>query len=262
MKVLYQEEDWKEETGLYRAVSRYLPEQKRETTSIIISLVGGGGKTSLIRRLAYEGVRQGMRVLVTTTTHMAMPTAYALYECSRERMERMLWQNRMVITGRAETNGKISGWEYLEIRPLCDLADLVLIEADGSKRLPLKVPAAHEPVIWAESDLILCVAGLSALDRPAGEVCFRLSEAEALLNTGGEAAFMNRIIGEKEVALLLNGGYLKPLRGGFPKSRVIPVLNQADTPVLEERGKRILQGMGERGLITRLSGAEPSASLF
>ena len=37
----------------------------------IISVVGGGGKTSLIFRLAEELAEQGKKVIVTTTTHMA-----------------------------------------------------------------------------------------------------------------------------------------------------------------------------------------------
>ena len=37
----------------------------------IISVVGGGGKTSLIFRLAEELAEQGKKVIVTTTTHIA-----------------------------------------------------------------------------------------------------------------------------------------------------------------------------------------------
>ena len=37
----------------------------------IISVVGGGGKTSLIFRLAEELAEQGTKVIVTTTTHIA-----------------------------------------------------------------------------------------------------------------------------------------------------------------------------------------------
>ena len=43
-----------------------------------------------------------------------------------------------------------------------ELSDLVLIEADGSKRLPCKVPADHEPVLLPESDIVVAVLGLSA----------------------------------------------------------------------------------------------------
>lgn len=43
------------------------------------------------------------------------------------------------------------------------LADIVLIEADGSRRMPCKAPAAHEPVLLPQCDIVLAVAGVSAL---------------------------------------------------------------------------------------------------
>ena len=38
----------------------------------VVSLAGAGGKTSTIRRLAWEAVGRGLKVLVVTTTHMAL----------------------------------------------------------------------------------------------------------------------------------------------------------------------------------------------
>ncbi len=42
------------------------------------------------------------------------------------------------------------------------MADLVLVEADGSRRLPVKVPGPNEPVVPKNSDMVLCVLGLSS----------------------------------------------------------------------------------------------------
>ena len=53
------------------------------------------------------------------------------------------------------------------------LADRVIIEADGTKGLPLKVPNEHEPVIPPFADAVVAVAGLSALGQPLGRVCHR-----------------------------------------------------------------------------------------
>lgn len=61
------------------------------------------------------------------------------------------------------------------------LADIVLIEADGAKRMPCKAPAAHEPVLLPQCDTVLAVAGLSALRHPLREVCFRAELAAELL---------------------------------------------------------------------------------
>jgi CTP:molybdopterin cytidylyltransferase MocA len=57
-----------------------------------------------------------------------------------------------------------------------DEADVVLIEADGSRRMPLKWPADHEPVIPDYTDITVCVAGLSAIGKPVTETVYRADE--------------------------------------------------------------------------------------
>ena len=46
----------------------------------VVSLAGAGGKTSTIRRLAWEAVGRGLKVLVVTTTHMARPGAFGVFD--------------------------------------------------------------------------------------------------------------------------------------------------------------------------------------
>ena len=58
----------------------------------------------------------------------------------------------------------------------------VLIEADGARRLPLKVPAGHEPVIHPRTTHVLSVYGLDAVGAALKDVCFREELAEKLLN--------------------------------------------------------------------------------
>ena len=41
----------------------------------IVSLIGGGGKTTLLYAMAAHCARKGWRVLVTTTTHIRQPAA-------------------------------------------------------------------------------------------------------------------------------------------------------------------------------------------
>ena len=60
-------------------------------------------------------------------------------------------------------------------------ADTVLLEADGAKRHPCKAPAAHEPMLLRSSDIVLAAAGLSAVEKPLQDVCFRLEAACTLL---------------------------------------------------------------------------------
>ena len=52
-------------------------------------------------------------------------------------------------------------------------ADYVLVEADGSRGLPLKAHAPHEPVIPPNSNPVICVVGAAGFYHPADQVCHR-----------------------------------------------------------------------------------------
>lgn len=73
---------------------------------------------------------------------------------------------------------KITGLSKPERSLYFDMAEVVLIEADGAKRMPCKVPAAHEPMILKECDTVVGVMGIRSVGRPLREVCFRLEEAQ------------------------------------------------------------------------------------
>ena len=51
--------------------------------------------------------------------------------------------------------------------------DWVVVEADGSRMLPVKAPAAHEPVVPVETTLLIPVVGIDALSGPIREVAHR-----------------------------------------------------------------------------------------
>ena len=85
------------------------------------------------------------------------------------------------VMGKACGGGKLEGLPEQELVEYMQDADIVLIEADGAKGMPCKVPAEHEPVIWETSDIVIGVMGMSALGKPLQEVCFRKKEAKELL---------------------------------------------------------------------------------
>ncbi|MFR5438576.1 MAG: selenium cofactor biosynthesis protein YqeC, partial [Lachnospiraceae bacterium] len=57
-----------------------------------------------------------------------------------------------------------------------------LIEADGAKRLPLKVPGEWEPVIPDFTDLVVGVIGMDAVGQMIRESCHRPERVAAFLN--------------------------------------------------------------------------------
>lgn len=110
-------------------------------------VVGAGGKTSYIHQRAKEELAQGHRVLVCTSTHMLIEADTLITDKASEIQKRLDDCGYCMAGSRAseEKMGPL-GWEvYLAA---CTLADVVLVEADGSKHHPVKACNETEPVIY------------------------------------------------------------------------------------------------------------------
>ena len=139
----------------------------------ITSIVGGGGKTTLMLRLARELSASGARVIVTTSTHIFPPEGIVTLTGTNENdLKDAISRERLVCLGTPVEHGKLAA-PQVAISILPDIADYVLVEADGAKQLPVKAPAAHEPVIPEETKLVVAVAGLDALGQTVGNAAFR-----------------------------------------------------------------------------------------
>ena len=138
----------------------------------LTAVIGSGGKTTLLHRLAQELSAQG-RVILTTTTHI-LPSAQFpnLVQPTQAEIAAALAQAPVVCIGNHAEHGKLCACD-LPFSTLLTLADYVLVEADGSKWLPLKAHAAYEPVIPPETKRTVCVVGAEGFDRPICEVVHR-----------------------------------------------------------------------------------------
>jgi probable selenium-dependent hydroxylase accessory protein YqeC len=143
----------------------------------VVGVVGAGGKTTLVYRMAAEARQAGLRVLVTTTTHMGtLPEATTgplLVEeeggettAVRSALAR---EGRATLLGRRLRADKLEGVAPERVDELSAEADLVLVEADGARGRSLKVPAAHEPVLPRLTTLVVVVAALDVLGEPLTE---------------------------------------------------------------------------------------------
>ena len=121
------------------------------------------------------------------------------------------------------------------MRFLCREGASVIIEADGAKRLPIKSPAAWEPVIREESTHTVVVAGLSALGKDPETIVHRFSLAKECVDLSGHA------LTEEQTARLLWAGYAE--------YSPIFFLNQADSPELRESGERICELLRSYGAL-------------
>lgn len=168
----------------------------------VIAVVGAGGKTTSITYLAKELVDLGKRVVITTTTHMFLPKEYGVLEESQEQVLAMLEMKGLVVVGTPCKEDKITKVSEPFFQWLRTVADYVLVEADGSKRLPIKVPEKHEPVLPVDTDLLIIVAGLSCLNRPLRECCHRWHLAMEILKCQAISS-----ITPVAIAKLLSEGY-------------------------------------------------------
>ena len=145
-------------------------------------LAGGGGKTTMMYTLAGELAAQ-RTVICTTTTHILPPDHLPVLErADRETLERA----RCICAGRPAAGGKLASPEQ-SIGELASLADYVLVEADGSRGLPVKAHLPHEPVIPEEAGLTVVLAGASGFGRPVQEAVHRWERFCQLTGAAPEA---------------------------------------------------------------------------
>ena len=149
-------------------------------------------------------------------------------------MKSLLEGRGFAVVGRRDGRGKI-GYGGDALFAVCrTLADVVLVEADGSRRQPLKCFGLHEPVIPSDADCIVHVAGLSALGRSLDEVCFRWERS-------GRECWQ---VVTDDVFDAVVSSCLAALRRNW-KVPVVPVFNQADGEAVRLRGQDLLRCMAE-----------------
>jgi probable selenium-dependent hydroxylase accessory protein YqeC len=141
-----------------------------------VQLVGGGGKTTLMLGLATALRAWHEPVLVGTTTHIRAPEGCpsfvldadpaARLRAAAEALARSGWA--CVAAGREPTTGKLLGLgaEEPDLLHAAFPRAWVLIEADGSRGLPIKAHEVHEPVLSPGVGLVVAVVGFLALGRP------------------------------------------------------------------------------------------------
>jgi molybdenum cofactor cytidylyltransferase len=228
-----------------------------------VAFVGAGGKTTALFRLARELAGP---VLVTTTTHLSVEQLQLADRNFRvQGMEDIstsfdsLSAGINLFTGARSSSGRTAGLDPFSLEKLLALADAnhlpLLIEADGSRMLPLKAPADHEPVIPQFVDTVVVVAGMSGLGKPlSGEVVHRMERFGEL----GQLR-LGSIISTPALQKVL----LDPQGGikNIPRNtRRVALLNQVDTPELLSKSA-ILAGKpysGESGLLNSYDAVIPA----
>ena len=138
----------------------------------LTALIGGGGKTTLMYRLAEELSANGT-VILCASTKIIEPTDVAVVtDGSPEIIAASLRARRVICAGTRVADGKLTA-PKISFDELKTLADYVIVEADGAHMLPIKAHAPYEPVIPACADLTVLVIGADAFGQPISRICHR-----------------------------------------------------------------------------------------
>jgi probable selenium-dependent hydroxylase accessory protein YqeC len=202
----------------------------------VISLVGAGGKTTLMFALAQELSNNRGIVITTTTTKIFPPSSscktFLFLSPDEDTIVNFIIKDGIrfghitVCSRMLADSGKLKGihpefvLKLKRLRPI----NYIIVEANGADRKPLKAPNPEfEPVIPRSSTLVLPVVGIDALGcRLSEENVFRSKIASKLTGLPlGEP-----VSAEAIVTLILHPSGI--MRGSPDQARVIPFINKTD----------------------------------
>ncbi len=230
------------------------------TETGVVSIIGAGGKTSLMFGLAKELATAGKKVLTTTTTHIFMPspdqsphllvaeTAGALVQGARSTLDRF---THFSAASRAlPGQGKLKGFapEILDLLWQTSLFDWIIVEADGAKGKPLKATDRHEPVVPGSTTHLIHVSGLDGLGNPLDEAwvhrapLFSAFTGLALGAAIDEGAIASSAVREIEKAAAISS----------PGIQKFALLNKADDLHRQRSGEKIAQLLQARQRLDRI----------
>jgi probable selenium-dependent hydroxylase accessory protein YqeC len=214
------------------------PIEERE----VISLVGAGGKTTLLYALGRElsALRSGVILTTTTKIFEPAPALFFLQFLSPELGAAKKWaaehlsRHRCLLLARARLpNGKLEGIppEWVEELFSLEGVSAIVTEADGAAGRPLKAPREGEPVIPGNTTLLVPVVGIDSLGCPLDErTVFRSAIASRLLDLP-----IGSTITEEVIARLMG----ELIKSGPAGSRVVPLINKVDIPGSRGRAEKL-----------------------
>jgi probable selenium-dependent hydroxylase accessory protein YqeC len=189
----------------------------------VISLVGGGGKTTIMFALARELALSDGCVVTTTTTKILEPspseTPLLLVETYEEELMRLLLSSERL------TSRKLNGISPEFVVKLAGLSRVshIVVEADGAAQRPLKAPNPTEPVIPPNTSLVIPVVGVDAIGcRLTEKDVFRPEIVSNLLGLP-----LGEVISPDAIAFLITH-HQGIIKGSPERARIGPFINKVD----------------------------------
>ena len=213
---------------------------------LILTLIGGGGKTSLLYLLAEQAMKHGVMTITATTTKMyyngQMGRRIVLCPTFRDCCEAVMKARcspdvfTLVHDIWEDDSQKVTGIEPEWVDKLsAKYRDtLFIVEGDGSAGKSLKGHLPHEPVIPASTKLVIPVLGLDVLGETLNEHnVHRMDKICELC----DAVYDSIVTPELIIQLVFHPeGYLRTVPKG---TKVILLLNKGESEKCQLAGQRL-----------------------
>jgi probable selenium-dependent hydroxylase accessory protein YqeC len=218
----------------------------------LISLVGAGGKTTLMFRLASDLVAEGKKVVTSTTTKILEPssreTAFLFVDRDETKLKESVSSHlkeykHITIASERLGLGKLKGVSSSLLNDLWSSQEIeyLIIEADGASGRPIKAPREGEPVIPSNTTLVVAILGVDGVGIELREG--NAFQAERISKITG-IPIGGRVTDEAMAVLMTDPGGI--FKGAPPLSRVIAFLNKVDIPDGVTKAKRVAQKILEK----------------
>jgi len=210
----------------------------------VITVIGSGGKTSLIWHLA-AALAQGRKILVSPTAKMLVPQAdVKLYDRYYGNCQIPSPAPGVTLAGNFnEATCKLESFPLDELENIIKGYDFVLIEGDGSRGLPYKAWTENEPVVPSFTDLTIGILPLAPIGKPVSEsLVHRLPLFTQL--TGAEAGEATKA---EHLARLITGRKSESGGAFFPglfakaSGKKLLFLNQAEDGTSQKNARELLE---------------------
>lgn len=213
----------------------------------ITSVIGGGGKTTLLHILADE-LKEQESVVITTTTHIMKSDVYHNVvldgRCDLSYLSELISQHNCIALGSRYIGDKLSSPD-LSFNDLREVSDYVFVEADGSKHLPLKAHLENEPVIPKENNKTILILGIDSVSKRVKDVVHRYEKFCELLGCSEDD-----IVTVEMIASLLK----------LEKLHDMVVINKCDTQELKSLAFKLSLMIEKECVITSLLKGEWNVS--
>jgi probable selenium-dependent hydroxylase accessory protein YqeC len=235
-----------------------------DARSGIVCLVGAGGKKTTLYRLA--AAHPG-RVGITSTVFIPMfprrleaEVVLAEEEALETEVAATAARARAVGFARpAQKRGRRAGLAPALVRPVHAAAgfDVTYVKADGARSRLIKAPAADEPQIPQDADVVIPVVSARAIGEPLSEsIAHRVERIGAVTGAAPGSPIspthVARLLASEQGALCLVGG-----------ARVVPLINMVDDDerhalaLAAAREALALTDRFERVVLARMRGDKP-----